>query len=35
MLSNAIEENSYIFQIIALKYAGKSIWGQVKDTYEG
>ncbi|RLM24470.1 hypothetical protein BIY29_08690 [Brenneria alni] len=34
MLSNAIEENSYNFQVIVLEHAGESIWGQVKNTYE-
>ncbi|WP_196005861.1 DUF3732 domain-containing protein [Citrobacter freundii] len=34
MLSNAIEENNYNFQVIVLEHAGESIWGQVKNTYE-
>lgn len=34
MLSNAIQENDYSFQVIVLEHAGESIWGQVKNTYE-
>lgn len=34
MLAVAIEENNYFFQVIVLEHADKSIWGQVKNTYE-
>jgi hypothetical protein len=34
ILSEAIEDNNYYFQIIVLDHADKSIWGNVKNTYE-
>ncbi|AXW86855.1 hypothetical protein AU509_09565 [Lonsdalea britannica] len=34
ILSSAIEENSYNFQIIVLEHADKSIWGKVSNIHE-
>lgn len=34
ILSSAIEENDYNFQIIVLEHADKSIWGKVSNTHE-
>ncbi|WP_034456916.1 DUF3732 domain-containing protein [Buttiauxella noackiae] len=34
ILSKAIKENNYYFQVIVLEHADKSIWGKVENTYE-